>query len=85
MGDVTPPRRPALEEVVGGAAAARVDEELGAKADEAARGQAKLHAHATSAVIDHLHHGAAASSDLLRDHTDPLSSAANEGNSRGLA
>ena len=40
--------------------AARFGEQLAAQADQAARGNAKFHAHAPGAVIDHLRELAAA-------------------------
>ena len=48
------PRLPAVEDVVQQAGAARLGEELGAKADQAAGRDAVLHAHPAGAVVDHL-------------------------------
>ena len=48
------PRLPAVEDVVQQAGAARLGEELGAEADQAAGGDEVLHAHPAGAVVDHL-------------------------------
>ena len=54
------PRLLAVEDVVQEPGAARLGEELGAEADQAARGDEVLHAHPAGAVVDHLLHAALA-------------------------
>ena len=64
------PRLPAVEDVVEQAGAARLGEELGAEADQAARGHEVLHPHPAGAVVDHLLEPALAQREQLRDHAD---------------
>ena len=62
------PRLPAGEQVVHDAGAPRVGQKLRAEADEPARGNPELHAHAAAAVVHHLRHRALAAADLRDDH-----------------
>ena len=52
------------------AGAARLGEELGAEADQAARGHEVLHAHPAGAVVDHLLEAPLAQREQLRDDAD---------------
>src|SRR6185369_10573672 len=70
--DLPVPRRPAVEEVVQEAAAARVREKLRAVADEPPRRDAVLEAHAPRPVIRHLDHLASPRADLLGYDADVL-------------
>ena len=54
------PRLPAVEHVVHEPGAARLGEELGAKADQPAGGHQVVHPHPAGAVVDHLLHAALA-------------------------
>ena len=66
------PRLPAFEDVVEDAGAARLGQELGAEADQAARGDEVLHARPAGAVVDHLLQRALAQREQLRDDADVL-------------
>ena len=61
-----------LEDVVHDPGAARLGEELGAEADQAARRDEVLHARPAGAVVDHLLHAALAQREQLRDDADVL-------------
>ena len=50
--------------------AARFGQQLAAQADQPARGNAELHAHAAGAVVDHLRQFAAARAQALHDDAD---------------
>ena len=67
---VAVPRRPAVEQRVHDAGAARVGEEARAEADQAARRDGELQPHAARAGVDHLGHLAAAHGEQLRDDAD---------------
>ena len=64
------PWLPAVEHVVQEPGAARLGEELGAEADQAARGHEVFHAHPARAVVDHLLEAALAHREQLGDHPD---------------
>ena len=64
------PRLPAVEDVVQEPGAARLGEELGAEADQPARGDEVVHPHPAGAVVDHLLHPALAQREQLRDDAD---------------
>ena len=66
------PRLPALEDVVEDPGAARLGEELGAEADQAARRDEVLHARPAGAVVDHLLQPPLAQREQLRDDADVL-------------
>ena len=66
------PRLPRLEDVVDDPGAARLGEELGAEADQPARGDEVLHARPAAAVVDHLLQAALAQREQLRDDADVL-------------
>ena len=60
----------AVEDVVEDAGAARLGEELGAEADQAAGGDEVLEPHPAGAVVDHLLEAALAEREQLREHAD---------------
>ena len=66
------PRLPCLEHVVQDPGAARLGEELGAKADQRPCGHEVLHARPAGAVVHHLLQPPFAQREQLRDDTDEL-------------
>ena len=70
--ELADPRLPALEDVVDEAGAARLGEELGAEADQAAGGHEVVDPHPAGAVVDHVLHPALAEREQLRDDADVL-------------
>ena len=66
------PRLPALEHVVQQAGAAGLGEELGAEADQAARGRQIVEAYPAGRVVDHLLHPALAQGQHLGDDADVI-------------
>src|SRR5713226_3028354 len=61
---------PAIEDGVNEGGAARVREQLAAQADQAARGDFEIQAHAAGIVVAHLEHFAAAAADGFQDDAD---------------
>ena len=70
VGNFALPLGVAVEERVHHDGAARVGEQLAAQADEAAAGDAELHAHAAVAVVVHVRHLGLAHAELFHHHAD---------------
>ncbi len=69
---LTEPRLEALEDVVEDPGAARLGQELGAEADQAARRHDDVHAHPAGAVVDERLRAALAEREELRDDAEVL-------------
>ena len=70
--DLAGPRVVALGDVVGDAGAAGLGEELGAEADQAARGDDEVHPDPAGAVVGHALHAALAGREELGDRAEVL-------------